>query len=171
MYRDFFIFCLLSWQRFGRSNVTYGSQEGRCNARLFRMQMWVYEEVAMIKNTVEDVFSVGTWPTPLCFSLELISFLNKIPTRKREELPVSPLRISCGLPHNFSLKSLQNQNLGFFVIDLQGGFEPNGHEHDDGILDQKQHEAMNSSRVQCIVFSNGVGSDCTIYNLTFKVVV
>lgn len=135
MYRDFFIFCLLSWQRFGRSNVTYGSQEGRCNARLFRMQMWVYEEVAMIKNTVEDVFSVGTWPTPLCFSLELISFLNKIPTRKREELPVSPLRISCGLPHNFSLKSLQNQNLGSFVIDLQGGFEPNGHEHDDGILD------------------------------------
>ena len=116
MYRYASSFRLLSSQRFGRSNVTYLPQEGRCNARLFRLRMLVYVEVAMIKNTVEDVFSVGTWSTPLCFSCELISCLNKIPTRKREELPVSPPRISCGLPQNFSLKSLQN--LGFFVIDL-----------------------------------------------------
>ena len=155
MYRDFFIFRLLSWQRFGRSNVTYGSQEGRCNARLFRLQRLVYEEVAMIKNTVEDVFSVGTWSTPLCFSLELISFLNKIPTRKREELPVSPPQDFMWIATEFQPEVTSKPKPSLFVIDLQGGFEPNGHEHDDGILDYKQHEAMNSSLVWCMFLQWG----------------
>ena len=117
----------------------------------------------MIKNTVEDVFSVGTWSTPLCFSLELISFLNKIPTRKREELPVSPPRISCGLPHNFSLKSLQNQKPSFFLwLISEVGLNPMA-------MNMMMASWIGNNMKQWIVavfgvcFSSGVGSDCTIY--------